>query len=117
MGFMDLFQDLCASVSFTELHAEAPPEIEPKQADVVDQRGGNEEGGEDENKEEGGDDEEGKEGVAGEDAGEEGGEEEESEAEEEGEEGEEEQDEEEEPEDPKPKIEEGMWTVFVDQLV
>lgn len=106
MGFTDLFQDFCASLSFTELHAEAlaaAPEVkvaDVKDAEPEDKGDESEEDG-DEKKE--GAEEEEKEGGEG---GEEGGDEEEGGDDEEAEE---EEEEEEEPEDPKPKIEEGMW--------
>ncbi|KAA6411042.1 MAG: ubiquinol-cytochrome c reductase complex 17 kd [Lasallia pustulata] len=94
MGFTDLFQDFVASLSFTELQAEAAPEEKDDDAEEK------EEGGDE--KKEGGDEEEEK--GEGEEGGEETGRDEEEEEEEE--EPEEEEEEAEEPEDPKPKIEE-----------
>ena len=88
MGITDLFSDLYASLSFTELHADAAPEQieEAEGEDKAEGEEGKEESGE---SEQGGEDEEGGEEKEEEDA-------------------DEEEEEEEEPEDIKPKLEEGM---------
>ena len=100
MGFADTFTDFLSSLSFTELHAEAPPKEDEEEGG--DGGGSEEEGGAE--KEEGGDGE----GEEGGDAGE-GGDDEGGEAE--GEEEEEEEEEEDEPVDPKPRLEEGMYII------
>lgn len=89
MALSDILSDIYASLSFPELHAEAPPEEEEKEEDGDDDKGesdskegeegGDEEGNSEEGGEEGGDDEE----------------------------EEEEEEEEDEPEDPFPKLQEG----------
>lgn len=101
MGFTDLLSDLYASISFMDVHAEAPP----KEAG-----GADEEAGEDEAKDEGGEKDEQEENEENQEA-EDGEKEEESEeSEDEPEEQEEEEEEEEEEvEDIKPKLEEGMF--------
>ncbi|KAL2040850.1 hypothetical protein N7G274_006308 [Stereocaulon virgatum] len=91
MGFSDIFSELYASIGFSEIHAEAPPEDEEKDD-------GGEDGDKGDDDSEGGEKEEG-EGQGGEESDEEGGEEA-------GDDDEEEEEEEEEPEDPKPKLEE-----------
>ena len=80
MGIPDLFSDLYTSLFFTELHAEAPEQIEEEsdQPEGEESKAEIEDGGEDKEEE------------GGEDA------------------AEEEEEEEEEPEDIKPKLEEGM---------
>ena len=96
MGLIDLLSDLYASISFTEVHADAPASEEKE--DERQAEGGEEKG------DEGGDEKEEEEGE--EEGGEQGGEEESGDEREE--EKEEEEEEEQEPEDPKPKLEEGM---------
>ncbi len=91
MGITDFFSDLLSSVSFVQdVHAEAPAD-DDESKEGGDDEANDEDGGDD--KEEGGDEEGGDE--------EEGGDDDEEEEEEE---------EEEEPVDPKPQLEEGMFT-------
>lgn len=97
MPFSEIFSDFFSSLSFQEVHAEAP-QADDDSEDKGEEAGEGEEkseGGEDEEKEEGGDDKDGEDG--GNDEG--------------GDDDEEVEEEEEEPEDIKPKLEEGtsIW--------
>ena len=101
MGLTDLFADFYASLAFTNVHAEVP---EADQGEVVGGDGAEpEEGnvGAKDDDEDGGEEEEGGKDEGGEDA---------------EEEEEEEEEEEDEPVDPKPRLEEGLFCFFSDQL-
>lgn len=90
MGFTQIFTDFCAAFSTPEIRADAPPaEDEEKEEGSEESKDESEESGEDA----GGEDEGGDEGGDSEDA--------------------EEEEEEEEPEDPKPKLEAGMFDLFL----
>ena len=100
MAISNLFSDLYAALSFTEVHAESPPSDDDKDKQESPDEGKGDGGSDEGEEKDEGDDSEG-----GDEQQEKGGEDEE-------EEGEEEEEEEDEPVDPKPALEEGMSFLF-----